>query len=75
MQLVPGGVERCCCSTVVSGAIIPASTPTLISLTTPAAWPLGREVNVFNYKHNESCNCCLFYVHDEMISHVSQRWK
>lgn len=36
-------------STVVSGAIIPASTPpTLISLTTPAARPWGREVSVFN---------------------------
>ena len=41
-------------STVVSGAIIPASTPALISLTTPAAWPGGQEVSVFNYKQNES---------------------
>lgn len=48
-------------STVVSGAIIPASTPTLISLTTPAARPWGREVSVFNYKQNESCSCCFFY--------------
>lgn len=36
-------------STVVSGAIIPASTPALISLTSPAArpQPRGREVTVF----------------------------
>ena len=37
-------------SSVVSGAVIPASTPTLISLTTPAAWPRGREVTVCHYK-------------------------
>lgn len=62
-------------STVVSGAIIPASTPTLISLTTPAAWPRGREVTVFNYKQKESWSCCCIHFHVCDVSHVVQGWK
>lgn len=41
-------------SIVVSGAIIPASTPTLISLTTSSAQLLGQEVRCLIYKQNEN---------------------
>lgn len=58
--LVPGGGQSGCrhrCygtlqNAVVSGALIPASTPAVIVLTTPAARPRGREVALFNQPQN-----------------------
>ena len=60
-------------STVVSGAIIPASTPALISLTSPAArpQPRGREVTVFIT--NKMRAAAAVWVSSRMWSHTSVR--